>query len=152
MNFVRNLILSLVFGGVVSLAATTTQAADFNYQFTGTEGTVSGTITLREVRTGYYTAERFTIRRYENPNGTIRTFTIFIDIPDVDDQNFIYNTFRMEDGKISYYRLFSKFLHMLPFTVINWNSYSKVGNELSLFFPPPNNKISYRGNLTFSPL
>ncbi|MBL4666088.1 MAG: hypothetical protein JKY04_01825 [Sneathiella sp.] len=106
MNFVRNLILSLVFGGVVSLAVTTTQAADFKYQFAGTEGTVSGAITLSEDGPGRYKATSLTVDEYTKPNGTVIPYRIHLNFDKKRPHDYRYNNeFTMKNGQIYDYRL-----------------------------------------------
>jgi len=105
MNFVRNLILSLVFGGVISLAATTTQAADFKYQFTAPHGTVHGTITLGLDYKGKIEATRFTIDHYTKPNGTAIPIKKQVNFTDLDPRTITHNDFIIDNGQITNYRL-----------------------------------------------
>ncbi|MBL4667503.1 MAG: hypothetical protein JKY04_09005 [Sneathiella sp.] len=130
MNFVRNLILSLVVGCAVSLAATTTQASDFTYQFAGTQGTLTGVITIEDVGPDKNRASSITMANYYKTDGSVVPLGYHINFY---NSHFWVksNEFQIEDGKITSYELIFNTNNGLP--AVNWSQKIPYGN-----FPPPN--------------
>jgi len=152
MNFVRNLILTLVVGGVVSLAATTAQAVDFNFWVFGYIGGVYGVITLSKIAVGSRLHKATSIKideYYDIRDGKIYgPINHHINFSDMSTRDLLRNEFTVNAGLISEYHL-QFFDAKFPINVYwgNDESPSPDTRNATLFLDKP---ISF-GDLTFVP-
>lgn len=88
MKTIRYLILSLVIGAVLTITATASQAAIYNYSFSSTSGTISGAITLADGN-GSFSATSLTIDTAPSIPGFIIPLDFINSSYDIHDNSFV---------------------------------------------------------------